>query len=68
MTWTVAALQQATPKLWVARKLVDGDAQQTQSSLEKVRALIQFEPNLVVIPAHDSAVQSKLGYFPPWVK
>ena len=64
----MAALQQGKPKFWVAGKLVDGDAQKTQTTLEKVRALMQVEPGLVVIPAHDSAVQGRLGYFPAWVK
>lgn len=68
VAWTVAALQQGAPKFWVAGKLVDGDAQRTQSSMDNVRALMQAEPNLVVIPAHDSTVQAKLGYFPAWVK
>lgn len=68
VAWTVAALQQGAPKFWVAGKLVDGDAQRTQSSVDKVRALMQAEPNLVVIPAHDSTVQAKLGFFPAWVK
>jgi len=68
VAWTMAALRQGKPKFWVAGKLVDGDAQQTQTALEKVRTLIQAEPDLVVIPAHDSAVQDGLGYFPAWVR
>jgi len=68
VAWTVAALQQGEPKFWVAGKLVDGNAQQTQSTLEKVRALMQAEPGMVVIPAHDSTVQDALGYFPDWVQ
>lgn len=68
VAWTVAALQQGEPKFWVAGKLVDSNAQQTQTSLEKVRSLMQSEPDLVVIPAHDSAVQDTLGYFPAWVR
>ena len=68
VAWTVAALRQGAPKFWVAGKLVDGDAQLTQASLDKVRALMQVEPDLVVIPAHDSAVQDGLGYFPAWVR
>lgn len=68
VAWTVAALQKGKPKFWVAGKLVDGDAQKTQTTLEKVRSLMQVEPGLVVIPAHDSAVQGRLGYFPVWVK
>lgn len=66
--WTLAALRQGEPKFWVAGQLVDGDAPQTQASLEKVRALMQADPDLVVVPAHDSAVQDALGYFPAWVR
>ena len=29
---------------------------------------MQAEPNLVVIPAHNSAIQGTLGYFPAWVE
>ncbi|GEQ77701.1 MBL fold metallo-hydrolase [Comamonas testosteroni] len=68
VAWTVAALQQGKPKFWVAGKLVDSNPQQTQSSIEKVRALMQSEPDLVVVPAHDSTVQDSLGYFPAWVR
>lgn len=68
VAWTVAALQQGKPKFWLAGKLVDGNAQETQTTLKKVRALMQSEPNLVVIPTHDSTVQNGLGYFPSWVK
>lgn len=68
VAWTVAALKEGAPKFWVAGKLVDGHQQQTHSTLEKVRALTQAEPSLVVIPAHDSSVQDALGYFPAWVK
>lgn len=68
VAWTLAALQQARPKFWLASWLVDGDAAQTQASLEQVRALMQAEPQLVVVPAHDSAVQDALGYFPAWVR
>lgn len=68
VAWTLAALKQGEPKFWVAGQLVDGDARQTQASLEKVRALVQAEPDLVVIPAHDSTVQDTLGYFPAWVR
>jgi glyoxylase-like metal-dependent hydrolase (beta-lactamase superfamily II) len=68
VAWTVAALKEGAPKFWMAGKLVDGHQQQTQNILEKVRALMQAEPSLVVIPAHDSTVQDALGYFPAWVK
>ncbi|WP_374350415.1 MBL fold metallo-hydrolase, partial [Chitinimonas sp.] len=49
VAWTVAALKQGQPKFWVASKLVDGDAKQTQSALEKVQALMQADPALQVV-------------------
>ncbi len=68
VAWTVAALKAGAGKFWAAAKIVDDDHDQTQESADKVRQLMQQEPKLVVIPAHDSAVQDKLGYFPNWVK
>jgi hypothetical protein len=62
VAWTVAALRLGAAKFWVAGKLVDGDAQQTQASLDKVRALMQAEPGLVVIPAHECGA-GRLGLF-----
>lgn len=67
VAWTREALAQGAAKFWVAGKLVDGDASGTQQSLEQVQRLMQRDPDLQVIPAHDSAVQDALGYFPRWV-
>lgn len=68
VAWTSAAASLAAPKFWAAGLLVDKDASQTQHSVDQVRALMQADPNLVVVPAHDSTVQNALGYFPNWVK
>lgn len=68
VAWTASALTRGSPKFWVAGKLVDADASQTQVTLEGVRSLMQAEPDLVVVPAHDSTVQDRLGYFPSWVR
>jgi len=68
VAWTLAALRAGTPKFWAASLLVDGHAQQTLDSLAQVRTLMAAEPALVVVPAHDSAVQDALGYFPQWLR
>ncbi|MBT9508158.1 MBL fold metallo-hydrolase [Rhodoferax sp.] len=68
VAWTQGALQASAPKFWAASLLVDQDADQTLSSVAQVRTLLQAEPGLVVVPAHDSKVQDALGYFPQWVK
>jgi glyoxylase-like metal-dependent hydrolase (beta-lactamase superfamily II) len=68
VAWTQDAMQASAPKFWAASLLVDQDADQTQASVAQVRATVQAQPNLVVVPAHDSRVQDALGYFPHWVK
>lgn len=68
VAWTQDAVKAGAPKFWIAGMLVDKDAEGTQSAVEQLRALMQAEPKLVVVPAHDSRVQNALGYFPNWVK
>lgn len=68
VAWTQDALNAGAPKFWAASLLVDQDAAQTLSAVEHVRAIALAQPDLVVVPAHDSKVQDALGYFPKWVK
>jgi len=68
VAWTVDAVRAGAAKFWAAGLLVDHQADQTQRSVEKVRALLQAHPDIVVVPAHDSTVQDQLGYFPNWVR
>lgn len=68
VAWTVEAVKAGAAKFWAAAALVDGHAEQTQSSLDQLRILMRQDPRLVLLPAHDSAVQDRLGYFPQWVK
>jgi glyoxylase-like metal-dependent hydrolase (beta-lactamase superfamily II) len=68
VAWTQDAVRAGAAKFWAAGLLVDRDAEGTQRSVEQLRALMQAEPSLVVVPAHDSRVQNALGYFPNWVK
>ena len=68
VAWTADAVRAGAPKFWAAGLLVDGVADQTQRSVEHVRELLRQHPNMVVVPAHDSEVQDRLGYFPNWVK
>ncbi|MCV2353095.1 MBL fold metallo-hydrolase [Paucibacter sp. B2R-40] len=68
VAWTVDAIKAGAPKFWAAAALVDGHAEQTQSSVEQLRAMMGKDPALVLLPAHDSATQDRLGYFPQWVK
>lgn len=68
VVWTVDALKVGAAKFWAAGLIVDHDEKETKASLNKVRALLEKHPETIIVPAHDSTVQDKLGYFPLWVK
>lgn len=65
--WNMASVQRHQPKFWLASKIVDHDGEGTQQALETVRAVLDANPNLHVIPAHDGEAQAPWGYFPRWV-
>lgn len=68
VVWHSGALQgQARPKFWLARWLVDGEADRTASMIERIRATMQRDPALTVIPAHDGDLQDRLGVLPRWL-
>jgi glyoxylase-like metal-dependent hydrolase (beta-lactamase superfamily II) len=68
VVWNAAALAEGRPKFWLARWFVDQDAGQTQAVIGRIRAAMARDPALVVVPAHDGAVQDGLGLFPRWVE
>lgn len=68
VVWNADALQARAGKFMVASHLVDNDREQTLATVRKVATLQQTLPDLIVIPAHDLAVQERLGMFPIWVE
>lgn len=68
VAWKTGAVQAGAPKFWAASVIVDRDRDQTRSSVEQVRDVTRKYPDLVLVPAHDAAVQDTLGYFPNWVR
>lgn len=68
VAWKTGAVLQGAPKFWAASLVVDHDRAQTLRSVEQVRQVVQQNPGLVVVPAHDGAAQDALGYFPAWVR
>ncbi len=68
VAWKAAAVQLGASKFWAASWIVDRDRAQTQASVEKVRDVLLSNPGIVLVPAHDAAVQDALGYFPHWVR
>jgi glyoxylase-like metal-dependent hydrolase (beta-lactamase superfamily II) len=68
VAWKAGAVQLGAAKFWAASVIVDRDRDQTLRSVQQVREVAQKFPDLVVVPAHDGAVQDALGYFPSWVR
>lgn len=68
VVWSAAALAEGRPKFGLVRSMVDHDEGATQQTIEQIRAAMRRDPSLVVVPAHDGAVQRSLGYFPAWVR
>jgi glyoxylase-like metal-dependent hydrolase (beta-lactamase superfamily II) len=66
--WSAQALKEVRPKSWIASLIADHDRAQTLQAVQHLHDLMQQQPGLVVVPAHDAAVQDTLGYFPHWVR
>lgn len=66
--WSARALKDARPKSYLASVIADNDREQTLQAIRQLRELMRQHPELVVVPAHDAAVQDALGYFPQWVR
>ncbi|WP_044875040.1 MBL fold metallo-hydrolase [Pseudomonas sp. LFM046] len=67
-SWRLEGFTGLREKFWISRNMVDNDRAGTRAQLQKVHDLLQREPGLTVIPAHDAKVQDKLGYYPHWVQ
>lgn len=65
--WNAGALVEGAPKFAPARWLVDRDAHAVARAIERLRAAQARDPALVVLPAHDAAVQATLAIYPAWV-
>lgn len=67
-SWRLEGFTGPREKFWISRNMVDNDREATRAQLDKVHQLLQREPGLMVVPAHDEAVQRQLGYYPHWVE
>jgi glyoxylase-like metal-dependent hydrolase (beta-lactamase superfamily II) len=66
--WNANAIPKARPKTFLARAMVDSDAVETQRAVNRLRDALVADPELTIIPAHDAAVQDRLGLFPAFVR
>lgn len=67
-SWRLEGFTGPKEKFWFSRKMVDNDQDATRQVLQQVHELLQREPELMVIPAHDAAVHQQLGYYPGWIE
>jgi glyoxylase-like metal-dependent hydrolase (beta-lactamase superfamily II) len=56
LVWQIEGIDQQVPKPWIARRLVDHDADTTLAMIRKVHDLRARLPGLVIVPAHDHRV------------
>ncbi|GLK90673.1 MBL fold metallo-hydrolase [Pseudomonas turukhanskensis] len=67
-SWRLEGFTGPHEKFWFSRNMVDNDREQTANVLKAVHDLAQHNPQLTIVPAHDAAVQDRLGYYPRWVQ
>ncbi|MCY1337705.1 Metallo-beta-lactamase superfamily protein [compost metagenome] len=67
-SWRLAGFTGPREKFWLSRSQVDNDREATRAVLQRVHELLDREPNLTVVPAHDGEAQEALGFYPRWVE
>ena len=68
LAWNQAGVTGPHRKFSLASKIVDLDPDTNWKALLQVRSLLDANPKLHIVPAHDEAVQDAIGYLPNWVQ
>ncbi|MGJ8669615.1 MAG: MBL fold metallo-hydrolase [Oceanococcus sp.] len=66
IVWNAKAIADAKPKIFMVRLTADADADGTMKEIKRLQLLQKEFPDLLIVPAHDSAVHSQLATFPQW--
>lgn len=67
-TWALEGFTHPTEKFWLARDQADANPAQLRQSIVRVRELMQADPKLIVVPAHDARVHKRIGLYPKRVQ
>ncbi len=67
LAWSSRALRAGEQRSGFVRWLVDENSKKNKEILNFVRMIAGSDPQLVLLPNHDSEVQDGLGYFPKWI-
>lgn len=63
-SWRLEGFTGPREKFWISRRMADHDREATRSVLQQVHELLQREPTLTLVPAHDDRVHRQLGFYP----
>jgi len=66
--WNAQAIALQAPKILLARRLADANADAVQRLIGLLHELKRQHPEVMLVPAHDRGTQNALGYFPDWVR
>lgn len=64
LSWAKEGFEQPTQRPWLARSIVDNNANQVRDMLVKVYTLKEKHPELIIVPAHDARVHNQIAQFP----
>ena len=61
LTWAREGIERPAERPWLARVLVDIEADKVRQSILRVHELAKADPNLVVVPAHDRRLHEEIA-------
>ncbi|MEX6502507.1 MBL fold metallo-hydrolase [Pseudomonas zhanjiangensis] len=67
-SWRLEGFTGPREKFWISRNMVDNDRDATRAVLGQVHELIEQNPSLTVVPAHDARAQQHLAVYPNWTR
>lgn len=62
--WAREGVALPAERPWLARRLVDHDAQAVRGSIVKLHELAEARPGLVIVPAHDRRIHDTIAQYP----
>ncbi len=64
LTWAAEAFDGPSEKHFIPRKQADGNREQVKEAIVKVHHLLQFKPEIQVVPSHDANILKGMATFP----
>ena len=64
LTWAKEGVDLPAERPWLARRMVDVDAEAVRQMIVKVHQLKKLRPELIVVPAHDRRMHEQMANYP----